>query len=347
MKDKMILAAALVCVLSSCSDWLFPEKQGDLTLAFSKPEFKAAKSGYALPDTNDFILKVTTSDGAAIYEGKYGNAPGTLMVDPGTYTVSVKSEDFSEPKFSAPQFGDEQVVVVPSGGSSAVRLQCRQINCGVRLNISPDFLTYCPDAVLFLKSAEGKLMYSYSEKRAAYFKPGMVSLVKSQGASDEVIFSREMAPCEMLMLNLTVPAGSQAPALSISIDTTRVWTVVDHVLGTGETTEILNVPEARGMAGSSGVKVKGYIVGGDLTSSKASFKGPFTSRTNIMIASRSGETDRDACMSVQLEKGAIRDALNLVDHPGLLGRQVVLTGDIVASYYGLPGIQNLTDYKLD
>ena len=51
-------------------------------------------------------------------------------------------------------------------------------------------------------------------------------------------------------------------------------------------------------------------------------------------------------MSVQLAKGDIRDDLNLVDHPELLGRQVFLLGDIVESYYGIPGVQNISEYRL-
>ena len=51
-------------------------------------------------------------------------------------------------------------------------------------------------------------------------------------------------------------------------------------------------------------------------------------------------------MSVQLSSGAIRDALNLVDNPGLLGTQVWIKGDIVAAYYGIPGIQSISEYSL-
>jgi hypothetical protein len=49
---------------------------------------------------------------------------------------------------------------------------------------------------------------------------------------------------------------------------------------------------------------------------------------------------------VQLQQGDIRDALNLVDNPELLGRQVFLKGNIVPSYYGLPGLQGLSEYAL-
>ena len=106
----------------------------------------------------------------------------------------------------------------------------------------------------------------------------------------------------------------------------------------------MGIQDAKNSIGAEDVWVKGYIVGGDLSSSKASFSKPFTSNTNLVIAARSSEKNKSACMSVQLQKGAIRDALNLVDHPELIGKSVCLRGDIVASYYGIPGIQNISEF---
>ena len=61
---------------------------------------------------------------------------------------------------------------------------------------------------------------------------------------------------------------------------------------------------------------------------------------------RSSTSDKSACLSVQLPAGELRDDLNLVDNPGLLGRKVCLKGDIVESYYGIPGIKNISEYEL-
>ena len=44
--------------------------------------------------------------------------------------------------------------------------------------------------------------------------------------------------------------------------------------------------------------------------------------------------------------GDVLDALNLVDHEENLGRQVFLKGDIVEAYYGIPGLQNITEFEL-
>lgn len=105
---------------------------------------------------------------------------------------------------------------------------------------------------------------------------------------------------------------------------------------------------AKKQIGEKGVCVKAYIIGGDLTSSASgiSFEAPFEAATHLAIADTLGITEKSACVSVQLPAGQIRQALNLVDHPENLGRLVYLKGDVVASYFGLVGIKNVTDFVL-
>ncbi len=310
------------------------------------------KASVSLPDTNAFILTVTDPKGGCIYQGSYGSSPESFDVQPGSYTISVISTEFKAPKFSTPQYGDKQVVVVSPGASCSVELVCRQMNAGVRLNVAPDFLTTYPGGSLFLKNDDGKLMYGYSEKRIAYFNPGPVSLYLSDGPKDEAILTRVLESQEILVLNVSAPGKSPSfsEGISIKIDTSRYWTFEDYVIGQekeagGSKESAYSAGQARGCAGAREVWVTGYIVGGDLSSSSMSFSGPFSSRTNIALASRASVTDKSSCLSVQLQKGKIRDALNLVDNPDNLGKEVFLKGDVVESYYGIPGIQNITEFE--
>ena len=50
-------------------------------------------------------------------------------------------------------------------------------------------------------------------------------------------------------------------------------------------------------------------------------------------------------MSVELKKGAMRDALNVHDNPANLCHKLFVKGDIV-KYYSIPGVKNITDYVL-
>lgn len=352
--DHLALAALLSSFfLCSCSRLgeTHSAGMGKLTLSFVKGGELFTKSYPDLPDTSDFLLTVSDASGLVLYDGKYGGCPESVDVKAGNYQVKIMSSRSLKPAFDAPLFGDEQCVVVPAGGVGNVRLMCRQLNAGVSLDISPAFLVQCPDAVLFLKSSEGKLMYSYAEKRTAYFLPGPVSLMMSSGGKDQVLMVRELHEREMLSIRVSVPVSDTGggKGMSVSIDTSRVWLQDDCIVGMGNSgaglDDALGVAEARESQGADDVWVCGYVVGGDLTSSSASFDPPFESRTNILLGPRSSTADRKVCLSVQLPAGEVRDALNLVDNPSLLGRRICVRGDVVSAYYGIPGVKNTTEYQ--
>ena len=172
----------------SCESALSGETgEGELRISFESMVAPEVRAVTEIPDTSDFLLTVANSAGTSMYEGKYGDCPESMKVAAGNYIVSVRSGDFEKPAFASPQYGDSQCVVVEKDGIVNVGLVCRQLNSGIRLSIAPAFLTAYPDGVLFLKAAEGRLMYSYSEKRVAYFKPGPVSLILNRSGKDEVL----------------------------------------------------------------------------------------------------------------------------------------------------------------
>lgn len=331
--------------------------KGELRISFAGEQEILTRSGLEIPDTSDFILTVTDSKGRTVYDGLYGSSPESFDVDAGSYVVRVLSCQFSKPAFSTPQFGDEQCVVVPSGKTMDIRLVCRQMNSGIRLRIDSGFLDAYPKGVLLLKSSLGRLVYGYSEKRIAYFKPGDVSLVLNEGKTDKILMTRELKAQEILDLKVGVASSGSAGTVGVSagitlaVDTLRNWRTDEYIVGGdngngGGIYDAMTVSEALSSIGETEVWVCGHIVGGDLTSSSASFGGPFESRTNLLLGPRSSTMDKDACLSVQLPSGSLRNALNLVDNPELLGRKVCLKGDIVEAYYGIPGIKNLTEYEL-
>jgi hypothetical protein len=198
-------------------------------------------------------------------------------------------------------------------------------------------------------------MYSYSEKRIAYFKPGNVSLALSKGGTDEILMTRWLEPGEILSLGVGVSGSansSNSKEISIAIDTSRVW-IEDHIVIGGQDSsgtdaeDAMGITQAMSSVGKEGVWVRGYVVGGDLSSTSGSFEVPFSSRTNMILGPKPSTSDRSSCLAVQLPGGAVRDALNLVDNPEIKGRKLLLKGDIVAPYFGLVGIKNVTDYVLE
>ena len=361
MKWKKIFKATFVWlfaiwVLCSCDVFENPaSKRGELRISFDEGTVFYTKSQAEIPDTSDFILTVTDSKGAVIYDGAYGTAPESMTVSAGNYVVRAVSCKFTKPAFSTPQFGDEQCVVVKAGEVVSVKLVCFQKNSGVRLKTDPAFLTAYPDGVLMLKSSEGSLIYGYSEKRIAYFKPGKVALVLSNSGSDQTLVSRVLGENEILTLKVGVSssvASRPSEGITISIDTVRNWISDSYVIGDADSSKgsspenALTVSQAMSSAGIDDVWVCGYIVGGDLTSASASFDEPFSSRTNLLLGPKSSTVTRESCIAVQLPSGTVRDRLNLVDNPSMLGCKVCVKGDVVESYFALTGLKNTTDCEI-
>ena len=362
----------LVAALGACDDFgLRFGGQGELRWTIDANGTGTRASSAEIPDTNDFILKVTDAKGKVLYEGSYGDSPESLLVDAGSYTVSVHSIEFTAPGFSRPVYGDEQVVVVKAGAVVTVRLNCILENAGVRLNVAPDFLTSYPDGVLFLKSGDTRIMYSYSEKRIAYFKPGTITLILNNLGADEILLTRTLDARTILTLNISAPYGGTAntSSISIAVDTAKVWSQESYVIGGGgsgsdsggsgssggsgdddyaaEIDNAYSVSQAPDHVGEDEVWVFGYIVGGDLSTAGTTVKtSKLTKATHLAIAARSSVTAKASCVAFEIPKCAIRDDLNLVDHPDLIGSRVYLKCSIVASYFGTTGLKSVSDYVL-
>lgn len=357
---KATLAVGLIPAVMTLSCNKIPSEnaQGVLSWNFSQRVFTRATVD--LPDTDAFILTVKNSAGEILYDGAYGDSPESMLVNPGNYTVRAVSRAFDKPEFSAPQFGDEQVVVVQSGTATNVRLNCSQLNSGLRLRLDSDFKSAYPNGSVTVSSADGELNYAKTEKRIGYFKPGNVSVILNDGSSSKTLLTRYLEACEILTLGISSPSveppqPGKSGGFSIVLDTSRVWSSYDYEIGSGQGADpgttmatAYGVSQAKEHIGEKAVWVSGFIVGGDLSSAKEgiSFSPPFNSMTCIAIAARSSVKSKSSCLSVKLPKGDIRTEINLADHPELIGRKIFLKGDLIAAYYGLPGIENITEYVL-
>ena len=357
MKTYVRLLAALAALLLvpvSCRD-LFRSEQdqpGILLITLDVPFPTATRSGTTLPDAGSFQLTVTDATGNILYDGTYDHAPDELAVPAGSYTVRAVSGPFSAPAFDAPQWGDTQVVSVTSGSSVSVTLSCSQLNSGLRLEVGSSFRQAFPSGALQLKAAEGSLAYDYAETRTAFFKPGTVSLLLEEGGFIQTLFTRTLEARQILTIRLGANVETKSGSITIQVDTARTWLSEEFVLGGPGGRDIGNaydVATARLHApdGEKGVWVWGYIVGTATGTGKVAFAPPFTKNTNLVIGTRASTSETGYCLSVELKSGDIRDALNLVDHPGLLGRRIYIRGDLVSAYYGIPGLKAPTEYRLD
>ena len=353
----MALLPFLLAGASACDDFgLAPDpqkEQGELRWTLDESLFTKAGNS-EIPDTNDFLLTILDAKGKILYDGTYGDSPEYLRVDPGNYTVSVKSISFQAPAFSRPQYGDEQVVVIPAGQRVNVTLRCALLNAGIRLKISSAFPVAFPDGVLFIKQEDTRLKYVYKETRIAYTKPGSTSVILYNEGKDEILLTRTLEARQILNLGINVAATDGQGSMSVVLDTSKVWTNDEYLIGgdnppadDGREPSAISVGDVSQHIDEKGVWVYGYIVGGDLTSNGKTVKtGEITKATHLALADRSSITNKASCLAVELPKGKIRDALNLVDHPNLIGRRVYVKGDLVAGYFGTRGLKNTNDFVL-
>lgn len=357
------LVAASAAILFSLNSCLVPvpavREPAVLHISVSEDPFTR---GSDLPeDISCYILSLSDAGGKVIFRDKWEECPDEFELTPGNYTVSLMSDMSTEPAYGHPIFGDSRAITLTEGQVADVTLVATQLNCGLRLLLSEAFVAAYREGALFLRCPTGTLAFGFSEKRTAFFLPGQVSILLNINGKTSVVHNLELSRGEILTLRLGV--SEQMPKVSLvsgvdmyaRIDTTRTWredflswdgSSAGDGGGGGSVPDAVSVGVARGMAGKKDVWVCGYVVGGDLTSAKCSFEGPFSSRANLVIADKADCRDREICMSVQLSSGDIRNALNLVDNPSVLGRKVMLRGDVVEAYYRIPGLQNLTDYRL-
>ena len=352
---KLFSILSIVLATASCDDFSFiKEPPAPGLLCWSIGTDSDTKALSDIPDTNDFILTVRNASGKVLYHGNFGDSPTALEVEPGSYTVKAISGEFVTPAFATPQYGDEQVVVVPEGQKVTVKLECALLNCGVTLKISPDFLSSYPDGVLFLKQGSTRLMHAYTEKRIAYFFPGEFQLTMHNEGSDQTLLNRSLSARDILAIKISAPSSvSASGAIQIAVDTTKNWLYEDYTIGeeddggnTGvDTSSAISVGDAKYHIGENDIWMYGYIVGGDLTSKGKSVKtSEITKNSHIAMASRSSVTEKASCVAVELPSGKVREALNLVDHPELIGKRVYVKGNIVEAYFGTTGLKGTSDY---
>ncbi len=120
--------------------------------------------------------------------------------------------------------------------------------------------------------------------------------------------------------------------------------------GNGAEATPFTVADVIGGATGTDVWVKGYIVGwieGQVLAEGAHFDASnVSSNTNLLIAASPDVKAVAQCVPVQLPTGDVRNALNLKDHPGYIGKEVMLKGSL-EKYFGAVGLKSVSDYKID
>ena len=115
----------------------------------------------------------------------------------------------------------------------------------------------------------------------------------------------------------------------------------------------LTVTEAIALANADVAWVKGFVVGyvknGETKIENASFGSGANEEkdiTNVLIAASASETSPKNCVPIQLPKGEFRDALNLKTNTSILGKELIISGQLTA-YFSVPGIKSPKYAEID
>ena len=317
--------------------------------------FATKAAGDPMPDTNQFVLKIENAAGEFIYYGAYGSKPDKISVPAGSYSLSLVSEELDAPDWESPVYGDAVDIVAASGETVSVNFLCRMVNSGLRVRMTDRYVAKYPGS-LTVSQGSGHLDYTSAESRFGFFEAGNAtfSAVASDGSRQD-LFSKLLTAGQMLTLTLDVGSMDAGGRISVTLDTTATYLsqsiIVDQYKdsdGDGLSwSTAFSVADAP-LYPEESVWVWGYIVGGDLTSTGINYEVPFTKNSNLAIAASPVCRTRTECMSVELASGSdIRETVNLVDHPEMLGHKIYIKGTVKESYFGMPGLKSVKEFRLE
>ena len=309
-------------------------------------------------DSNNYRLAIFTAGGVAVYDSSYAGRPEVFYVKAGTYKIRVTSREFSEPDIY-PLFGQEQSVKAKKDSTLCVEIVSRQLTGGIRFSFTQGFMSWFKGTGIYLKRDTVITKYGYGTRHYLYFYPGDISVIYKNkdghstytppdkpGYADTLLFKRKLKATELVTIALDYDLTKVAyNGFSFKADTSRVRKDEYFNLGGIAPYGCNSVWYAQTHIGDT-INLFGYIVGGDVSSTSFKKEKPFTSKTNIVIGAQDWQSLREKTIGVELPNGEIRKNLNLVDHPEHLKKPIVIHGVVSDSYFGYPGLKNVTEYKL-
>ncbi|MBR5399720.1 MAG: hypothetical protein IK103_08005 [Bacteroidales bacterium] len=331
----------------------------DSCLVITEDSEEALRSVNTNPlDSNNYRLAIFTAGGVVVYDSSYVGRPEVFYVKAGTYKVRVTSRDFTEPDIY-PLFGQEQSVKAKKDSTLCVEIVSRQLTGGIRFSFTPGFMSWFKGTGIYLKRDTVITKYGYGTRHYLYFYPGDISVIYKNkdghstytppdkpGYADTLLFKRKLKAAELVTIALDYDLTKVAyNGFSFRADTSRTRKDEYFNLGGIAPYGCNSVWYAQTHIGDT-INLFGYIVGGDVSSTSFKKEKPFTSKTNIVIGAQDWQALREKTIGVELPNGEIRKNLNLVDHPEHLKKPIVIHGVVSDSYFGYPGLKNVTEYKL-
>ena len=163
---------------------------------------------------------------------------------------------------------------------------------------------------------------------------------------------------DKVTLKITAPAAEGDFPVTITATNNNVSATQNFTIkvggsvigGEGTETNPYGVPSAMANQDGTSKWVQGYIVGYIKTTGEQNewiFSATgCDNKTNLILAASATETDKSKCLNVQLPSGAVRNGLNLVDNPTVLGKEVLMYGTLELYFPPAAGLKNVSYAKL-
>lgn len=185
---KIFLYSATMLLLVSCAN---EDKQGSSGYGAINVQVSAdykvvpatrstAESASTIenPDVSEFALKLVSSDGSfsRAWDSLADFDPAT-KIPVGAYTMSAFYGDIDTEGFEKPFYLGETPVAVRDRENSSVEINCTLANVKVTVEYSDAFKKYFADYSTTIHSTGGEyIKFSKTETRAAYVKPGKITI---------------------------------------------------------------------------------------------------------------------------------------------------------------------------
>ena len=198
-------------------------RQGQLVLHATAASDVFLKEAISASGYNVTIKNNATN--AETYNNTVASLTTPLGLPSGTYTVTVKSEDFTTPAFSKPVYGASKSDVAITGGATTdLSLACKQTNAGVKVAYATEFKDFCTSKNYDygVKITTGNATLDYGKKSTTlvsdigYFLPGSVTVTVMMNGI-ETTKTITLAAQELVTVNVKLsPSSSSKLMLSVS-----------------------------------------------------------------------------------------------------------------------------------
>lgn len=223
MKNSIIVLLVITILSMSCTHEEVKPLEGKGTILLNASVSVEINSLKAAIVVDDFIVTITeNTTGDVKYSNTVAASSNPIELDAGIYSVSVASTPYATLGFNQPEYGaSRNDVVVVAEQTTAVSLECRQTNSGLRISYHQNMVDYCLQKGYAYHAAVtnsiGELYYNNDETRYGYFNPGEVTVsVVMNSITYRRLFALTAGDLKTIVVNV-VPLPEDPTLLTLSI----------------------------------------------------------------------------------------------------------------------------------